>query len=170
MAAPVVSQFNVFGFRDAKGQTARLRVLIGGATIAAVQTNVGTLRGHLAAASNAHVYAITYANTADRTYGTAATYVDAEDKLLMTFVDVNSNLHKYRIAAPVSTDFQADQETWKPADAAVSNIITDFQTFCYGTATDTSPLTAINGIRVRARFQRKFNSLTKQPDLTGPGE
>lgn len=170
MTAPVVAQYNTFTFRDAKGQTARLRILIGGATIAAVQTNAGTLRGHLAAASNAHVAATTYANTADRTYGTVANYLDVEDKMLMTFVDVNSNLHRYAVAAPLTTNFQADQETWKPADTNVSAIITDLQTFCYGTATDTAPLTAISAIRTRRKFQRRFSALTKQPDLTGPGE
>jgi hypothetical protein len=144
--------------------------MIGGATIAAVQTNVVTLRGHLAAASNAHCYSITYSNGPDRTYGTAANYLDVEDKMEMVFVDVNGNLHRYQVPAPLTTDFLADQETMNGADTNVSAIITDLQTFGYGVLTDTAPLVIISGIRKRKRFQRKFNILTKNPALTGPGE
>jgi len=170
MAAPVVAQMCSFGFRDAKGNVTRTRVLIGGATIAAVQANVGTLRGHLAAISNAHVYNITYATGNDFTYGTAATYLDVEDKMVLTFYDVNTKLHRFQFGAPISAKFLADQETVNGSDTDVAAVITDFQTFCYGSTADTSPLTVIGGVRRRNRMHRRFTLLTKNPSLTGPGE
>jgi hypothetical protein len=171
MAAPVVAQANVFGFRDDKGQTARLRCVIGGATIAAVNTSSGALRTLLAAVSNAHVYNVTYGNGgADITYGTDADYETVEDKAQFVLIDPGGYFHRYQIPAPIGTKFLADGETVNLADTDWSALVTAFQTYVYGHATDTAPLVIVGGIRIRKKMKRRENILTKNPSLTGPGE
>lgn len=171
MAAPVVAQACSFGFRDDKGQTARLRVVIGGATIAAVQTNSAALRTLLAAVSNAHVYNITYSSGgADVVYGTDADYETVEDKAQMVYIDPQGYFHRYQVPAPIGTKFLADGETWNPSDTDVAALYTGFQTYCYGHALDAAPLVVIGSIRIRRRMKRRENILTKNPALTGPGE
>lgn len=170
MAAPVAVLFISFGFRDAKGQTATLKVAIGDATNTAVLADATTLRGHLAAISNASVRQIQQQGPVV-TYGTAADYQDIEDKLVLSFGDPAGKIHRFRVPAPIKAIFLADQETPDVANGALGNVLTDFATFCYGRGSDTAPLGPfLGGLRARSRFQRRFNLLTKSPTLAGPGE
>jgi len=170
MAAPVAAAFTAWGFRDAKGNTVRLRCLVGTATSAGLITQQGNLGPLLQACSNAHVYAITTADAPDRAYGTSAEYNTVEDKAQLTFVGVDGSLHRYQVAAPISGAFLADQETVNPANTAIAALVTFFQTYVYGRAADTSPLTYIGGSRVRRRQHRRLNIFVKDPTLTEPAE
>jgi hypothetical protein len=171
VAAPVATLTGSFGFRDAKGQTAKMRVIVGAASVSAAYTDTVTLQGHLGAASNAAVY-----NTADTiksdklVYGSVATFLDVEDKAILTFKDSIGGLHRYQLAAPISACFYTDTETVNPAATAIAAVIADFQSFVYGFYNDTAPLVYIGGTRLRKKLQRKFNIFTKDPTLGITGE
>jgi hypothetical protein len=170
MAAPaILNQFS-YAFRDAKGQVATMRVRIGGATEAAVTASAATLKGHLAAVTNASVRSV-QEDPPVVVYGTAATYQDVEDKVEMVWQQPSTGaIHRYKIPAPLTAIFLADGETPNPGNAAYAAVITDFGTFVYGTILDTGPLQYLGGIRTRSRFQRRANLLTKDPTLTNPEE
>jgi len=169
MAAPATGLKLGFSFRDAKGQVARMRVLIGDATNAAVITDQNTLRGHLAAVSNASV--LTSNNpAATPTYGTAATYVDVEDKARLFFKDPLGGIHRFEVPAPKAAVFKADQQTVDNAQTDMAALITDFATFVYGHATDTAALAYLGGFRARRRTIRKMSIFTLDSSLTNPAE
>ncbi len=169
MAAPAYANRRAYQFRDAKGQTARMTVLIGAADAAGFAANADTLRNHLVAMTNAYVSQVGGAVIA-HTLGAAATYLDVEDKAQLTFLDVSGRVHRYAVAAPISAAFQADGETVNAAQAAVAAVIADIVAFGYGSPLDTAPLAYVGGIRGRARFKRRFNIFTKNPTLTDEGE
>lgn len=169
MAAPVAVLFVNYSYRDAKGNTSRVRVLIGDATTAAIQTDSATLRGHLAAISNAVITNQTFEQFPSRTPGAAATYETVEDKAIMTFYDPAGMLHRYALCCPAAAIFLADGETVDNANVAVGNVITDFQTFVYGRYTDTAPLVFVGGVRARRKLHRRINIFTRNPQLSGPG-
>lgn len=168
MAAPAASFKFSFEGRDAKGMIGRITMIIGDTTNSAVLTDSSTLIGHVNAMSNA-VWVKNIDVAKPVTYGTAAEYLDVEDKAILTFKDPQGYLHRFQIAAPKTAGFLADKETVDSSQTDVANVITDFQTFVYGRNTDTSPLVYVAGFRVRRKIHRKFNSLTKNPALTGPG-
>jgi len=169
MAAPATARRYSFRFRDSKGNVAHMRFLIGAATVAAADGDAVTLLGHLQAISNAHVSRVD-AFTPDYAYGSTAEYETVEDKAAMTFLDQQGKLHRFQVPAPIATDFKTDKETVNSAQADVANVITDIGTFVYGAIADTSPMAYVGGIRVRRRFQRKFNVFTLDPTLSGEGE
>ena len=169
MAAPADTQFRTMGFRDAKGNTSRVRVLIGAATDAALQTAFNTIQGHVQAITNANEYDVNNGNlSAHRTYGTSAEYNTVEDKAVLTFVSQQGTLHRYQFPAPKAAIFDADQETVNAAQTDVAAVITDFQTSVYGLPADTAPLTYVGGQRIRRRMHRRVTIFDKDPTLTGP--
>lgn len=171
MAAPVATKLITYGFRDAKANTSRLRVVIGGATSAAVDTDAVTLLNHLVLVTNANVYLTIDANPADkRTNGGTGQFQNSSDKAKMTFTASDGSIHRYQIPAPLAAIFKADLETVDKTVTAIAAVITDFQTFCYGAYTDTSPLAFVAGVRTRTPMPRRSNIFTLQPDLTGPEE
>jgi|SRR5882762_5892852 len=170
MAAPAVSRRYTFRFRDAKGNVAHVRCLIGGANVAAVDADAVTLLTHFTALSNAHVSRVDAA-LPDFTYGTpGTTYETVEDKAAMTYLSQQGTLHRFQFPAPQQAAFLADQETVDPTATNIALINTDFATFVYATSFDTAPLAYVGGIRVRRKFQRKFNVFTLNPAESGPGE
>lgn len=168
MAAPAVAQFARYGFRDARGQTSRVAVLVGGATSAVVQTNIVTLVAKFQALSNAHVYDITLADTKDHTYGTAAVYQDVEDKAVLVYTDSVGGIHKYQVPAPIAAAFLADGETIDKTNGAVSGLNTSMQSFVYGNANDTAAVVFVGGFRARRKFQKRTNIFTLDPTETNP--
>jgi hypothetical protein len=169
MAAPVFAQWYSYSFRDAKGQVARMRVLIGGASAGAVETASQGFKTEIQATTNAFVW-LPNQDGPLRTYGTAANYQDVEDKMILTFHDPAGYLHRYQVAAPLLTDFLTDQETVNSADANVSSLLGAFAGNIYGRPTDTAALVYIGGVRIRRKLIRRFNILTLNPAETGPGE
>lgn len=168
MAAPVSALRFVYSFRDAKGQTARIRVLIGGATNAAVLGFAGTLATDLQALSNAHV-STNVDSVPSHTYGTNAEFPNVEDKAALTFLSPVGTIHRYQVPAPILAAFDTDGETIIAGDA-VTAVVANFQSFVYGHPTDTGPLAYVGGIRQRRPFQRKFNIFTKNTALSAEGE
>lgn len=168
MAAPAASLRISFIFRDAKGQIGRMRVLIGGATNAAVLTSAGTLTTDLQAATNAHV-STNVDSAASHVYGTNAEFPNVEDKAQLVFADTTGNLHRYQLPAPLLACFATDGETVVNS-GVMATVIGDFQSFVYGHNSDVGPLAYIGGIRQRRRMQRRFNIFTKDPTLASEGE
>jgi hypothetical protein len=159
-----------YRFRDAKGNVARMTVVIGDTTPTTIHTDSGTLKTHLQAISNAHVSEVDTDYT-DQAYGTAANYLDVEDKLVLSF-NLNGVIHRFQVPAPITGVFLADQETADSTVAALASVITDFQTFVYARDTAISgPMgTFLGGIRIRRKLHRKLTIRNKNPALTGPGE
>jgi len=170
MAAPATARAVSLSCRDAKGNVSRIRVTIGDATTAAIETDIANLVTHLNAATNAHWWYPASSPLGDKTYGTAAVYQSVEDKAVLTFKSSLAVLSRFKIAAPKSAAFDTDGETVLSTETNIAAVITDFTTFVYGRASDTSPLAYVGGIRTRVRFQRRFNIMTKNPAETGPGE
>jgi len=171
MAAPVDTTVRSYGFRDAKGQVAKVRIIIGAATPAAIETDAADFTTKSQAVSNAHVYqTVDPAPINKRTYGTSAEYNTVEDKMQLTFTDTVGNLHRFEIPAPKSASFLADQETVNPAQTDVAALVTAIGTYVYGRYNDTAPLAYVGGVRVRRKLQRKMNIFVKDPTLTEPAE
>jgi hypothetical protein len=166
---PAALQLISYRFRDAKGNVARMSVVIGDATPTAVEADAATLKGHLQAVSNAHV-SIVLTDYTDQAYGTAANYLDVEDKAVMTFL-ADGQLHRFQVPAPILGIFLADQETVDPANAAVVALAGDFTTFVYTRGVTPSLMSSfIGGTRARRKLHRKLTIRVKNPALTGPGE
>lgn len=171
MAAPATPILWSYVFRDAKGNTSRMKMILGAADNAVNTVNANVLKAHLAAISNAHVDdANDAAPINKRIYGTSGEYDTVEDKAVLTFTDDIGNLHRYQVPAPKAAIFSADQETVNPANAAVASVITDMSTFAYGNYNSASPLVYIGGVRLRRRMQRKVNIFIKDPTLAEPAE
>jgi len=170
MAAPVAALKLGYNFRDAKGFIRRMRFIIGAASNAAVLTDAAALTVLLQNVSNAHVFQTADAHKGVYTLGTAATYLDAEDKMVLVFNDPDGGLHRYQVPAPKSAGFLADQETVNSAQTDVAALITAFGTYIYGDQLDTAPLVYLGGSRQRRKQSRKFNIITRDPSLANPGE
>lgn len=169
MAAPASILSLGFAFRDAKGQIARMRVLIGGASGAAVLTAYNTLQTDLQAVSNAHVHQ-TAAPDRDFTYGSTGEFQNAVDKAVLTFRDEWGSLHRYMLPAPKAVIFKADLETVDPTQTDMETLITFFQASVYAHSTATAPLAYVGGVRGRKKMIRRFNIWTLDPTLGFEGE
>lgn len=171
MAAPASARKYSWTFRDDKGQTARMRALLGGASIAAIDADANTFDTHLQAVSNAFVSRVD-SPTINHTYGTNADYETVEDKAQLTFTDPDGLLHRFQVAAPKSAIFLSDGETVDPANSDIVALVGDFGSFVYGRSTDVSPLVFVGGVRIRRKLKRKFNIFTLTPQLAAqePGE
>lgn len=169
MAAPVFAQWYSYSFRDAKGQVARMRLLVGGASVTSVETESQSLKTLIQAVTNAFVW-LPNQDGPQRVYGTAANYQDVEDKANLTFYDPAGSLHRYQIPAPKLAEFLTDQETVDQTETNMAALIAAFGANVFGRATDTSPLVYLGGLRIRRKMIRRFNILTRNPAETGPGE
>lgn len=169
MAAPAVGLRLSYTFRDSKGQTGKMRMLIGDATNAAVLTDYNNGIALLQAVSNAKVTVPTDYHK-DRTYGTTAQFATVEDKAQLTFKSQQGSIVRFQIPAPKAAGFNTDLETVLPTETNMAALKTWFETYVYENITDTSPLTYVGGVRVRRKMQRKFNIFTLDPTLAGEGE
>lgn len=169
MAAPAAVLRLSYRFRDAKGNTARMRFLFGDATSAAIITDAGTMATALRGVSNCEV-SLVEAGGRDTAYGTQATYGSVEDKARLTFTDALFGLHHFEVPAPKAAIFLADGETVDPSNANVISLVTAFTTYIYANVTDTAPLAFVGGVRSRRKMHRRLNIFVKNPAETGPGE
>lgn len=168
MAAPAAALYTSYTFRDYKGQIAVMKVIIGGASLSAVTTTQASFKSLLAAVTNA---AVRLPSQENRTiaYGSSGTYQDVEDKAVLTYADPLGYLHRFQIAAPKSAGFLADGETVDITETNMAALNAVMVASMYGRTSDTAPLVYIGGVRVRRRTQRKYNIITKNPAVTGPG-
>ena len=169
MAAPATALRYSYVFRDAKGQTARMRVMIGDATVTAINTDANNGLTLLQACSNAFV-SVPQDYHKLHTYGTNATYANVEDKAQLTFISQQGTIVRFQLPAPKAASFNTDGETVLASETNIGPLLVWFTTYVYENITDSSALSYVGGIRVRRRFQRRFNIFTKDPTLGGEGE
>lgn len=105
-------------------------------------------------------------------YGTAAQYLNAEDKLEVSFFDGDGNLQRYGIGSPVAAAFLADQETGKASQlvdfvAAMTTAVTG-AFVC--TRSGLALVAASGSVLVRRRQRRKTFIFSKSANLDEPGE
>jgi len=167
-----------YGFRDAKGMTCRASIWIYYDSAASAGGRVvgSNVSGAIDALSNAHAESTSgpFSAFLVPAYGATATYVDVEDKALLTFKHTDGTLSRLSIPAPISGMFLADGQTVNAALAAVVTLVTNLTTVS-GTAVAVSqgksPYSSlIGGIRVRRPNQRKMSIYTKSGNLDEPAE
>jgi hypothetical protein len=177
----------LFTYRDAKGFTWTMRVHL------AVDTTSGTTRADAYSVGSAINNALsgTGPGTLPLTngalqrlmgpygqdsiafaYGTAAQYLNAEDKLLVAFYDSGGAIHRYGIGCPVVAAFLADQETGKASQLVdfVSAMTTTIGTSYVCTKGGLKITAASGSVLVRRRQRRKFTLASKSSNLDEPGE
>lgn len=166
-------------YRDDKGQTAKVAVFVVNATAAGALTTATAIVNAMDDLTNAANNGARGAYTkppAANSYGADAPYESIEDKALLTFQTATGALHRYQIPAPLEDLFEADGETVKTPDDggdAQQVLLDTFVTAMVGVAASRDGVlisSYIGGIRIRRKFQRKFNIFTRNPGLTGPGE
>lgn len=164
MAAPVFAAKHSFTFRDAKGNTVKMRMIVGGATAAAVETSCNSLVTAMHAISNAFV--TRPENPArDYTYGADSAFASVEDKARFTFRNPVGALSRYELPAPKLTIFDNDQETVDETNTDVETWIALMQSVVYSSYLDTAPLALIGGLRARRRMHRRANIFVLTPSL-----
>lgn len=172
-------------FRDAKGQTATLKMYRQAVDTAAhQQSDALAIAGDLLLLTNsASIVSVgVYSSPAAAPlYGANAQFQNVEDKAVFTFTTAAGGIHRYAVPAPLAAVFKADLETVDNTASPVKQFIADMLHATYsGTAPTTlnaacdrqgNPLTAyVGGIRRRSKFKRKFNIFTLDPTLGGEGE
>ena|ERR1041384_2037473 len=169
-----------YTFRDAKGQVARCSVFIRWDSAAAqgAETVAATLGNAIAAATNANWEGASgpYSFVSVPALGTAATYVDIEDKAVLSYLSGTGQLHRLSIPAPKATLFYADQQTVEKADTLVAAITaamilvsgTAYVSDRGGTAYIATPF--VGGQRKRVRTQRRMSIYTQAANLDEPAE
>jgi len=186
MALLLAPQFHTF--RDAKGYTWTMRyhiqyvsdtaqhVLDGwqvGANVLAALEGIGA--GTLPLTNGVHQESGgVYGQISATAYGTAAQYLNCEDKLMVALYDAKGALHRFGIGSPVIAAFLADQETGKGSQLV--DLVTAFTT-----AVGTGPAfaatrngiafaSAVGSVLVRRRQRRKTTLVSKSSNLDEPGE
>lgn len=159
-------------YRDVKGQTAKTSFFVSEATPAAALTAAQAIVNAFDALTNGARQNAKGAYTTPPSpvgYGANAVFKDIEDKAVLTFTTASGAIHRYQVPAPVASLFLADEET---VDSSNADIATLFAAMSgVASSRDGSLINAfIGGIRIRRRFQRRFNIFTKDPTLSGPGE
>lgn len=162
-----------FGFRDVKGQTARMSLFCTDTTAALALTDMTNVYNLLAALTFAAVGPAKGAYTTSPTtnaYGTASEYQNIEEKAVFTFQTATGALHRYQLPCPKAAIFLADKETIDPANTDVA-AFTAAVIANKVSSRDGSLITAfVGGVLARRKMQRRFNIYTKNPQLTTPGE
>jgi hypothetical protein len=174
----LVAFLGTMGWRDAKGQTSSTRWFVGGDGPAPVDliTQDLAITVALPPLSNCAVQSVhgLVENQATKpTYGAAAEFDDVEDKAVFTFSTDSGSFHRVSVPAPKAAIFLADKETVDPANGLVATFvaaITGISTTAYTSDRNGVRITTfVGGQRIRRRTQRKYNIITKNPALSGPG-
>lgn len=165
-----------FTFRDVRGYSATLRLVLADDTAADLATYAASLPALLNACSNAVIVSAIgpYSLETTGAYGTNSEYPNAVDKASVFMQASDFTLHKMEIPAPILTEcFYADGETVDPEATALAALVA---ALTGATAHAVSPRShspfnaAIGGMRIRARNRRKTSIRTLTPDLGGPDE
>lgn len=180
MAANTIARQS-FGFRDAKGNTARMNFYIyydaAEATPAAAVVGSGLSSAvfNLSNAAFGGAYG-PYGQIVVAAYGTNSTFASVEDKAMLTFQAADGSLHRFNVPAPKSAIFLSDAETVNPANALVLAL----QTALHASSVSAAPSTRggvlfgatsfVGGIRQRRKTRRRINIYTLSAGLDEPAE
>lgn len=177
----VVIQRSTFGYRDARGHLGKVGVyaswdsaVAGSEAAAAGLTNA--VRNAITALTNGALASTTGLLgriPVSGVYGTAAQYLPAEDKLVLTMQASDGTLHRFRIPSPLVSAFLADQESAKGSSlatlvAALTAAPVTSAFIC--TAAGATFSVSLGGIYQRAKFQRKLTIYGKSANLDEPEE
>lgn len=172
-------------FRDAKGQTATLKMYRQAIDTAAhQQADAQAIASDLLLLTNsASIVSIgVYSSpAAANVYGGTGDFQNVEDKAVFVFTTAAGGIHRYAVPAPLQAVFKADLETIDNTVSPVKQFIADMLHATYGGTAPTTLNAAcdraglvltsyVGGIRRRAKFKRKFNIFTLDPTLGGEGE
>lgn len=177
----------LFTFRDAKGYTWNMRLhiaydntsatTIGDArsvALAVINALEGAGPGTLPLTNGVIQRAVGFYNVDNvaLAYGTAAQYLNAEDKLMVAFYDTGGSLHRYGIGSPVVAAFLSDQETGKASQLVdfTNAMTTSINNAFVATKGSLKISTAVGSVLVRRRQRRKVTLITKSSNLDEPGE
>lgn len=168
-----------FTYRDDRGQTATIGTYLSADTLAHANTYAAALSPLISACIAAALQSANgpYFVQNTLTYGTSPggdILVPIEDKLVLSAQCANAQPWRLSLPSPLETCFLADGETGDAAQADVAALVS------YLTVDDANGARACNlaaskvnlvyGLsRVRRRVRRRFNLITKNPLLTGPG-
>lgn len=184
MATQIARQ--VYTLRDAKGFTATMRFYISYSDASATTVNDarvvaeniwfalnGTGPGTLPI-SNAHIVGVIgpYNQVQSAGYGTAAQYLNCEDKLMVAMVATDQSVHRFGIPAPTLAAFLADQETGKGSQLVdfVNALVNPSNAAFACTRGGLAFGSAIGSLLIRRRQRRKFTLYSKSANLDEPGE
>lgn len=176
-----------YSYRDAKGNTASIRLYLdSSATVAQAWQNGDNLQvdfNQLTNGAPMQAKGPFTSNPHSTTYGNTTNFQNIEDKAVFVFTDAEGSIHRYMIPAPLETIFDNDSETLLITNAHVQQLVSDMLNAAYGAATPTTgntkavvgrngtPLTYFaGGFRLRKRLHRRANIYTLNPSLTGPEE
>lgn len=167
-----VTMLSTLSLRDDKGQVAKMRWYSTAATAGDAATSALAVEAAIVAITNCTVVSFTGPAGLDPqpiVYGTSAQYKNCEDKAQLLFQTAVGALHKFQIPAPKVAIFLTDQETVDPGNGLVVTLVAAMTD---GVTCDrsSSPLSSlIGGGYIRRKTERKFNTITKNPALAGPG-
>jgi len=105
-------------------------------------------------------------------YGTAAQYLNAEDKLMLALYDSGGAIHRFGIGSPVIAAFLADQETGKASqlvDVVTAMTTVDGSAFAC-TKGGLAFTSAVGSVLIRRTQRRKVSLVSKSSNLDEPGE
>lgn len=105
-------------------------------------------------------------------YGTAAQYLNSEDKLMLSLFDSGGSIHRFGIGSPVLAAFLADQETGKGSqlvDVVTAMTTVDGSAFAC-TKGGLAFSSAVGSVLIRRRQRRKVSLISKSSNLDEPGE
>lgn len=105
-------------------------------------------------------------------YGTAAQYLNAEDKLMVAFYDTGGAIHRFGIGSPVIAAFLADQETGKGSQLVdfIAAMVTPVGAAFASTKGGLAFASATGAVLVRRSQRRKLTLASKSANLDEPGE
>jgi hypothetical protein len=177
---------NSVTFRDAKGYTWVMRYHISyddtspttrGNGVSVAENVVGALNGTGSGTlplTNGHLLRSDglFGQRYTQGYGTAAQYLNAEDKLMVAFLDTGQQMHRFGIGAPVIAAFLADQETGKASQLVdfVAAMTTAVSAAFVCTPNGLALTAAVGSVLVRRRQRRKTTLISKSSNLDEPGE
>lgn len=160
---------NVVTFRDAKGNTARVKYNVTGANPTALSTAAQAIFTPLVALSTLAVQTSRGAFTTHLTANTypspVAQYPNVEDKAVFTFGTVVGSLHRIKVPGPLASIFLADLETIDPANAAVTAFTTAFTSNALD-SDGNGIVFFIGGTRTRVKARKRLNIFVLTPSLT----
>lgn len=165
-----------YTFRDARGYTSPVRLVLASDTEADLVTTATGLVALFNACSNAVIVSAIGPYSLEMTgaYGTNSEYANVVDKANVVMQASDFTLHKVGIPAPILTAcFFADGETVDPEAtelAALIAALTNATSHAVAPRSHAPFSTALGGMRTRSKNRRRTNIRTLSPDLSGPDE
>lgn len=167
-----------YNFVDAKGYYAHMQFNVSLDTFTNGGTLVQSLYPLLQAVSNAQLNqgsGVGFSLPTPGELGTQAVFGSVEDKAVLTYIDAQGAIHRYKLPAPTAAIFLADGMTVDPTNTdivALNTVLLNAAAhayfFCSRSGVELNDF--VGGLRTRVRTQRRINIFTRNPDETGPAE